>query len=81
MSRVHAHEDIIRDLRNQLEVAKLAADSWKNRADELDERCAELLTFIERIAGTYVPMEGLTEALESYRAEAQAIIDKSEGKP
>ena len=35
--------DTIHDLRNQLAVAKLAADSWKERADNLDAVNAEML--------------------------------------
>ena len=32
---------VIADLRNQLALAKRAADYWKKRADKLDERCAD----------------------------------------
>ena len=77
--QLSTERDRVHDLRNQLELAKHAADAWQKRADELDRRGGMLL---EALMGALDTLEWIEESegpdLSKEKAPIKAAIAESE---
>ena len=73
----HVRADIADDLRGQLAVAKLAADSWKARAVKLDAANAEMLAALKNIV--FRAREGVGMVGYSHVETCDRAIAKAEG--